>query len=125
MLMAVGKRTGRSLMVTVVAGLPTSCLFYILDKASRRRFLVDTGATISVLTPSAADRRNQQFGKELQAANGSVIATFGLRPLTLNLGLRRPYYWIFTVADVAHPILGADFFGHVSLTVDVKNQGAN
>lgn len=58
----------------------------------------------------------------MQAANGSVIATFGLRPLTLNLGLRRPYYWIFTVADVAHPILGADFLGHFNLTVDVKNR---
>ena len=39
----------------------------------------------------------------------------------MNLGLRRLFRWIFIVADVHHPILGADFLGHHGLVVDVKN----
>ena len=109
-------------MATGVAGQSPSRLFFIVDQSSQRRFLVDTGAAVSVLPPSEIDRRSPQHGRELQAANGSVIATYGLRSLTLNLGLRRPYRWIFMIADVSHAILGADFLSHFSLTIDIKNK---
>ena len=78
-------------------------------------------AEISVIPPVQSDRQHRQCGVHLQAANGVTIATFGQRSLTLNLGLRRPYRWIFTIADVSHPILGADFLAYHGLLVDVKN----
>ena len=69
-----------------------------------------------------SDRQHRQCGASLQAANGIPIPTYGTRSLTLNLGLRRPYRWVFIVADVKYPILGADFLGHHGLIIDVKHR---
>ncbi|BHF73861.1 hypothetical protein SprV_0401694500 [Sparganum proliferum] len=63
--------------------------FHVCDIATRRRFLVDTGVQISVVPPTAADRRSPSPGLHLQAANCSPIPTFGSLSLTLNIGLRR------------------------------------
>ena len=46
----------------------------------------------------------------------------GQRSLTLNLGLRRSLPWIFIVADVQKPILGADFLRHYGLMVDMHKR---
>lgn len=50
------------------------------------RFLVDTGAEISVIPSIRADRRLTP-SSSLQAADGSAINTYGLRPLALNIEL--------------------------------------
>ena len=40
--------------------------------------------------------------------------------LTLNLGLCPSNPWLFIVADVQKPIIGADFLKHFGLLVDMK-----
>ena len=47
--------------------------------------------------------------------------TYGTCSLTLNLGLRRTFRWIFIIADVQKPLLGADFLHHFGLLVDIAN----
>ena len=42
--------------------------------------------------------------------------------MTLNIGLRRDFKWIFIIAAVPVPIIGADFLRHFSLVVDVTNR---
>lgn len=87
------------------------------------KFLVDCGADVSVIPPT---RRQRLSGKcenyKLYAANGSEIETFGVKTLTLNLGLRRPYRWTFVIADVKQPILGADFLKYHRLMVDLSER---
>ena len=56
----------------------------------------------------------------LQAANKTLIRTFGQRSLTLRIGLRRTFSWVFVVADVSQPIVGADFLYHYGLLVDLR-----
>ena len=97
-----------------------SRLFYVTDATTKQQFLIDTGAEVSVLPPRPPDRTNRQ-GYDLQAANSSTIATYGTRSLTLNIGLRRSFSWIFTIADVKHAIIGADFLRHFTLLVDLRN----
>ena len=46
------------------------------------------------------------------AVNDTPIRTFGKRFLTLSLGLRRPFPWVFIITDVQRPILGVDFLRH-------------
>jgi hypothetical protein len=42
---------------------------------------------------------------DLCAANGSTIPTYRWLPLSLNLGLRRDFTWLFVVADVTQPLI--------------------
>ncbi|XP_065067489.1 uncharacterized protein LOC135693039 [Rhopilema esculentum] len=116
------KRRHQQLRATSSAGLASSSrLFYITDRTTGTRFLVDTGADVSVLPPSSADKQTSQ-NISLQAVNKSPIRTFGEKSLTIDLGLRRTYRWIFIIAEIPFPILGADFLAHFALKVDVKNR---
>ena len=58
----------------------------------------------------------------LQAVNKSAISTFGEKSMTLDIGLRRCFRWIFIIADLPLPILGADFLAHFGLRVDVRHR---
>lgn len=71
------------------------------------RFLVDTGADVSVLPRTWA--KNATRTNRLLYANHSEIAIYGERRLILDLSLRRNFAWIFIVANVTQPILGNDF----------------
>ena len=98
------------------SGPPPSCLFYVTDRSSGFRFLVDTGTEVSVIPPSATDRTKQD-SFSLQVVNNTPIVTYGNKLLTLNLGLRRPFQWIF----IKQPIIGTDFLRHFGLIVDVSH----
>lgn len=98
---------------------PHSRLFFVTDRASGTRFLVDTGAEVSVVPPTPEDRRSKGTSA-LQAANGSAIDTYGARFRRLNIGLRRNFDWVFTVADVPTAIIGIDFLQHYNLLVDAR-----
>nr|VZI02723.1 unnamed protein product [Spirometra erinaceieuropaei] len=117
----IGKPVSQRIDATVFHGSSGSGrTFYVCDTATRRRFLVDTGAQISVVPPTAADRRFPSPGLHLQAANCSPILTFGSLSLTLIIGLRRSFTWIFVIADVPHAILGSDFLAGFDLLVDCR-----
>lgn len=102
------------------AGTTTSARLFISDRSGNGRFLIDTGATISVIPPA---KRNQiPSDYVLYAANGTSIKTYGTRTLTLDLGLHRPLRWDFTIAAVERPIIGADFLSHHRLLVDIRGK---
>lgn len=104
---------------------PTSALgpgrlMFVTDKATGTQFLVDTGAEVSVIPPSAGDQP-VKLSLRLKAANGSTIRFFGHKTLTLDLGLSRPLQWDFIIADVTTSIIGIDFLTYFNLTVDIPN----
>ena len=117
-----GKPPGQRLAATSSAGHLTSRLFYVSDRSTKMSFLVDTGAEISAIPRSHAQQRVSCKGPSLQAVNNTMIATYGTRSLTLDLGLRRTFRWVFIIADVSKPILGADFLKHYGLLVDMRSQ---
>ncbi|XP_064485982.1 uncharacterized protein LOC135398507 [Ornithodoros turicata] len=89
---------------------------------SGTRFLVDTGAEVCVIPASADDIRRCAPLNTLQAVNATPITTFGEKLVTLNLGLRRVFRWVFILAKVPHAILGADFLAHFGLLVDMSRR---
>ena len=115
----VGKRQGQSL-VAVAAGHKNGLLF-LCDSISKRQFLVDTGAEVSVLPATGLDTRTRQPGPPLLAANGSSIRTYGTRRLSFHFA-SNTYHWNFIIADVTRPLLGADFLRSNSLLVDLKGK---
>lgn len=97
-----------------------------MDKNSGHTFLIDTGSDITLVPPTSADRaesrRRRAPAVPVFAANGTAIATFGERRLSMNLKLRRDFPWNCTVAEVSYPIIGADFLYHYGLSVDLRNK---
>lgn len=51
-----------------------------------------------------------------------MIPTWGVRTLTINLGVHRLFRWIFLIADTQYSFLGADFTQHFNLLVDIRNR---
>ena len=88
---------------------PLSQLFFVSDCNMHTRFLVDTGSEVSVILPTPAEQCRPPDPLALTAVNNTSICTYGQRSLSLDLGLRRLLPWIFIIADVKKPILGADF----------------
>lgn len=85
---------------------------------SGRRFLVDSGAEVSV-TPFSSDR---PASSTLRTADGKPVPCWGRELFPVNIaGVdygRHP----FVKADVQQPILGADFFSRTGLCIDVKRR---
>jgi hypothetical protein len=94
----------------------------LIDPATQIKFLIDTGADISILPKTATHEANQSTHRYLLAANNTRIATFGNHRLTLTLGLHKNLEWDFTIADVDSAIIGADFLHFYNLLVDIRGQ---
>ena len=116
-----GKR--RRQLVAETSSCPTSGRrLLVTDQVSKQVFLIDTGSDLCCFPRSYFHDRRAASSFELSAANSSIIKTYGYAPFTLNFkGLRRTYPWRFVVADVATPIIGADFLAHYGLLPDCRH----
>src|SRR5215469_12032538 len=115
-----GKLNNSHIEAAVCEDLSTSRL-KIFDSLSKRFYLIDTGAEISLL-PRDADSSPSVSFRTLYAANGSTISTYGEKLCTVSLHLRRTFPWVFTIADVSQAIIGADFLKHFDLLVDLRRK---
>ena len=101
-------------MTTSAPGKPNSRLFFIYDRTSNTRFLVDTGAEVSVCPPSWFDRQRKSSNLTLQTASNTSICTYGTKLITLNLD--------YADHSSGFPIIGIDFLECHKLLVDVHNK---
>nr|CUU99445.1 hypothetical transcript [Hymenolepis microstoma] len=117
-----GCRARQAVKATAEPGFPSSRLLYVLDRNSKRRFLVDTGSEVSVIPRSEEKRCLKPTGTPLLAANNSKVYTYGQKFLNLDLGLRREFPYVFLIADVKKPIIGADFLSTFRLLVNFRDR---
>ena len=93
----------------------------VTDSISKRCFLVDTGAQVSVTPTSKLDKKTGSRGPPLQAANGSTITIYGTCVVCPRFG--QPNFQARLIAgDVSRPLLGADFLRTRSLLVHMRNR---
>ena len=104
--------------LSLPAGSTTSSLIYLQDGLSNRRFLVDTGASVSVFP---APTSSSTSGVSLLTADGSTVSCSGSRNIPLRFGTWS-CSWLFQLAPVSVPILGADFLQHYDLSVNIRSQ---
>ena len=93
---------------------PAACgLIFLTDTLSGTKFLVDTGASLSILpfTSNAA-----QSGPKLVGVQGTAIPTWGYQQKTVVFGTAR-FTFNFLLANVATPIIGVDFLKKFRLNV--------
>ncbi|GFW27021.1 hypothetical protein TNCV_1378591 [Trichonephila clavipes] len=79
---------------------------FVKDRETGCQFLVDSGADVSILPWTKTKGECQASQYKLYAANCAEIPTYGLKILTLDLGLRRPFQWPFIIAKVKRGIIG-------------------
>ncbi|XP_033218483.1 uncharacterized protein LOC117173944 [Belonocnema kinseyi] len=101
---------------------PKSRHLFVTDRNTKTQYLIDTGADLCVLPRTTVRGRREKSNYGLYAANNSIIATYGIELITLDLGLRRKFSWRFVIADVTEPIIRVDFLDHFDLLVDIRNQ---
>ena len=100
---------------------PELCSFSLLflrDILSDREFLVDSGASVSVLPGPRSDSSD---GVRLLTADGSPMVCSGTKIIPLQFYYSagsKVYTWMFQLAPVSVPLLRADFFEHFALLVD-------
>ena len=70
-----------------------SKLLYVADKGHKCRYLIDTGAAVSVLPKSCANGISGADSLPLVAANNSTIKTYGNCKRVVDVGLKRKYPW--------------------------------
>lgn len=108
-------------MVAAATSSSSSCRLFLLDSITKSFFLIDTGSAVSLIPRNMAHKlihTDPTF--MLMAANGTSITVFGSSNLTVILGMPKRFIWSFIVADVSHPIIGADFLKEFDLLVDLK-----
>ena len=59
-----------------------------------------TGAAVSILPKSCANRTSDATCLPLVAANNTTINTYGTSRRVVDVGLKRDYAWTFIVADI-------------------------
>ena len=89
---------------TTLPKLFPSKLSYVADKHNKCKYLIDTGAAVSVLPKSCANRISYANCLPQVAANNTTIITYGTSKRVVDVGLKREFTWKFIVADVQQPI---------------------
>ena len=84
----------------------SSKLFFIRDYLHIRKFMVDSGAELSVIPGSGEVCSTTTT--QLTSTKGQPISTFGKRRIEFRFA-GTTYTWEFIVAAVTKPLLGADF----------------
>ena len=98
---------------------------FVADPNSSIRYLIDTGAEISVLPKTFAGKTKSlpPTKTTLFAANNTAIHTYGEKLMVLDLKLRTTFKWIFVIADIEKPIIGADFLPLVDSMTKLSAHG--
>ena len=103
---------------TLPAGPATlSPLIYLQDSPSSRRFLIDSGASVSVFP--APRSSSTSSGVRLLTADGSSLMCSGSWIIPLRFGTHR---LPLQLAPVTIPILGAEFLRYFNLLLYISNQ---
>ena len=106
-----------------VGNLLTASSFKLFDSESGWNFLIDTGACKSFVPKPKKTLVNLSpyEGPKIVTANGQPLKIYGSIRLHIKIANRK-YTWSFIVADIALPILGADFLAAHKLAVDIAGQ---
>ena len=115
-----GKLHQRTLRAANICTTSSGGLF-IIDRVSKRWYLVDTGSDLCVFPCKLLPGHRESTDYILYAANGTTIPTYGWTLQSLNLGLRHAFTWHFMVVDVQIPTIGVDLLSHCGLLVDGRN----
>jgi hypothetical protein len=96
----------------------TKNLIFLHDSKSNLQFLVDSGASISILPHSSSA---PSTGLHLVGANGKLVPAWGRRRQIISFA-GHDFECYFFLAAVATPIIGMDFLAKCELSINPAKQ---
>ncbi|XP_078490170.1 uncharacterized protein LOC100178376 isoform X2 [Ciona intestinalis] len=100
----------------------TPSTFNVFDNRLNLSFLCDSGGAVSIIPLWFVPRFSRRKSMRLQDVSGKTFSSFGQIKLVLNLNMGRSFVWTFKICDIEHAILGADFFNHYRILLDVSGK---
>ncbi|VUZ40538.1 unnamed protein product [Hymenolepis diminuta] len=100
----------------------TNRCLYIFDKNSGLRFLIDSGARRSQIPLITNESLTPLPYSRFIKANGSFVAEYGYKYLTVDLGFEDRFPWNFIMTDNVMPLIGTDFLTHYDLRIDLRRR---
>ncbi|XP_078492513.1 uncharacterized protein LOC144748322 [Ciona intestinalis] len=97
----------------------TPSTFNVFDNRLNLSFLCDSGSAVSIIPLWFFPRFSRRKSMRLQDVSGKTFSSFGKIKLVPNLNMGRSFVWTFQICDIEHAILGADFFNHYRILLDV------
>ncbi len=97
-----------------VSAITPGRLLHLVDELSGIRFLVDSGASFSIIPHHSSLPGS---GPRLRGPSGSSISCWGDTQLCIKVSGHQ-FSWCFLKAAVAFPIIGIDFLKNFKLQVD-------
>ena len=94
---------------------------FIRERKSKKLYLIDSGSDVTVVPFSRSLRIDSSIKYCIRAANGANIIVYGMATIIVDLGFGLQT-WQAVVADVAVPIIGADFLAHFHILPDLRNK---
>jgi hypothetical protein len=86
-----------------MSAFPTKNLIFLNDSKNNFNFLVDSGASISIILPHSSSA--PPTGPHLVGANGDIVPVWGRRRQTVTFA-SQDFEFDFFLAAVATPIIG-------------------
>lgn len=100
--------------------------FYLLDRNSGVRFLVDTGADLSYFPPDEEDceELDAKGASQIRIADfgGNEMEILGEKLVRFDFGPGREFSWRCCITSQSIPVIGFDLLSYYGLVVDVKNK---
>ena len=114
----VGKRVTAPADTTCTVSPAGAALIYLKDRRSHIRYLVDTGAAVSLVPHHSPLKAS---GLNIVNASGFLIPSWQFVSKKLHFG---PHEFVhsFLQAAVSQPILGMDFLSTHSLSIDMSSK---
>jgi hypothetical protein len=103
---------------TAMSFSPAKNLIFLLDSNNNFKFLVDSGASLSIIPHSSSA---PPTGPHLVGANGKQIPAWGFRRHTVCFS-GQIFDFDFLLAAVATPILGMDFLAKFNFSINPSKQ---
>lgn len=101
--------------VSVLSPEPSKTKVHMLWDISKRWFLVDTGASVSIIPPT----------RTTNTLNNMPIKTYGQTTLSMDFGLSQQQSSTFHITDLAQQIFSANFFKKVISTSQLQPDHAS
>jgi len=109
--------------VIAAAGTPPLLAAFSIDGQRPILFLIDTGASVSILPPSVCSTATvTPAATYLVSVDGTPLRVHGECTVSVaSRELRRDFSFTFIVAEVTNPIFGIDFLSYFNIIIDCKS----